>query len=119
MNAAVLATRRAGDRAVLQFQEAAGVDHHGHDELTLPLREAEVCEARHPADTDAGGRDGIPGSNLRRVPNDGISPVEQQASSIPHSPRDASIGSMDAAFAAGTGERSFYQLDEIAREPFK
>jgi hypothetical protein len=53
------------------------------------------------------------------VPNDGISPVEQQASSIPHSPRDASIGSMDAAFAAGTGERSFYQLDEIAREPFK
>ena len=57
MNAAVLATRRAGDRAVLQFQEAAGVDHHGHDELTLPLREAEVCEARHPADTDAGGRD--------------------------------------------------------------
>ena len=34
--AAVLATRCAGERAVLPFQEAPGVDHHRHEELTLP-----------------------------------------------------------------------------------
>ena len=49
--AAVLAARCAGERAVLPFQEAPGVDHHGHEELTLPLREAEVRKACHPADT--------------------------------------------------------------------
>ena len=44
--AAVLAARRAGERAVLPFQKAPGVDHHGHEELTLPLREAEVRAGR-------------------------------------------------------------------------
>ena len=39
--AAVLAARRAGERAVLPFQKAPGVDHDGHEELTLPLREAD------------------------------------------------------------------------------
>ena len=36
--AAVLAARGAGERAVLPLQEAAGVDHDGHEELALPLR---------------------------------------------------------------------------------
>ena len=46
--AAVLPTRRAGERAVLPFQEAPGVDHDGHEELTLPSREAEVSEGPSP-----------------------------------------------------------------------
>ena len=46
--AAVLATRRAGERAVLPFQEAPGVDHDRHEELTLPLREAEVTRGPSP-----------------------------------------------------------------------
>ena len=40
----VLAAHGAGERAVLPLQKAAGVDHHGHEELTLPLREAEVAQ---------------------------------------------------------------------------
>src|SRR5712691_606891 len=52
--AAVLATRCAGERAVLPFQEAPGVDHDRHEELTLPLREADdIPEPHHPADADA------------------------------------------------------------------
>ena len=35
--AAVLAAHRAGEGAVLPLQEAAGVDHHGHEELPLPF----------------------------------------------------------------------------------
>ena len=35
--AAVLAAHRSGERAVLPLKEAAGVDHHGHEELALPL----------------------------------------------------------------------------------
>ena len=42
--AAVLAARRAGERAVLPFQEAPGVDHDRHEELTLPLRQAELAQ---------------------------------------------------------------------------
>ena len=38
----------------LPFQEAPGVDHDRHEELTLPLREAETSARRHhPADADA------------------------------------------------------------------
>jgi len=52
--AAVLATRRTGERTVLPFQEAPGVDHDRHEELTLPLREADdIPEAHHPADAYA------------------------------------------------------------------
>ena len=51
--AAVLAARRGGERAVLPFEEAPGVDHHGHEELTLPLREAELPKACDPAHVDA------------------------------------------------------------------
>jgi hypothetical protein len=45
--------RGAGEPAVLSFQEAPGVDHDGHEELTLPLREAEITEGTHPAHADA------------------------------------------------------------------
>ena len=34
---AVLPADRAGEGAVLPLQEAAGVDHHGHEELPLPF----------------------------------------------------------------------------------
>ena len=51
--AAVLAARRAGERAVLPFEEAPGVDHDRHEELTLPLREAELPKACDAARIDA------------------------------------------------------------------
>ena len=51
--AAVLAAHGAGERAVLPFKEAAGVDHDGHQELALPLGEAKARECLHPLLRDA------------------------------------------------------------------
>jgi hypothetical protein len=42
---AVLASDSAAEGAVLPLQKAARVDHHGHEELPLPLREAEAARA--------------------------------------------------------------------------
>src|SRR5262245_22438028 len=47
--AAVLATHRTGERAVLPFEKAPRVDHHGHEELTLTLCETELRKACDPA----------------------------------------------------------------------
>lgn len=44
---AVLAASGARERAVLAFQEAAGVNHDSDEELTLPLGEAEAGEGVH------------------------------------------------------------------------
>ena len=41
---AVLAAHGPGEGAVLPLQETAGVDHDGHEELSLPLREAEAAQ---------------------------------------------------------------------------
>ena len=46
---AVLAASGTRERAVLAFQEAAGVDHDGDKELTLALGEAEAGEGVHAA----------------------------------------------------------------------
>ena len=43
---AVLAARRAGELAVLPLQKTSRVDHDGHQELTLPLRQAVVARER-------------------------------------------------------------------------
>jgi len=51
--AAVLPASCGGERAVLSFQKAPGVDHHRHEELTLPSSKAERSEADHTADRDA------------------------------------------------------------------
>ena len=45
--AAVLSAHGPGEGAVLPLQEAAGVDHHGHEELPLPLGEAEAAQGVH------------------------------------------------------------------------
>jgi hypothetical protein len=50
---AVLAAYRAGELAVLPLQKTSGVDHDGHQEFTLPQRQAEVAQGGHAADTDA------------------------------------------------------------------
>jgi hypothetical protein len=52
--AAILAAHCAGEGAVLPLQEAAGVDHHGHQELALPLRETKRAE-----DIDARSGDAV------------------------------------------------------------
>ena len=44
---AVLAARRAGELAVLALQKTSGVDHDGHEELTLTQRQA-VRRAERP-----------------------------------------------------------------------
>ena len=41
---AILAASGTPERAVLSFQEAAGVDHEGEEELALALGEAEPGE---------------------------------------------------------------------------
>jgi hypothetical protein len=43
----VLAAHRAREGAVLTLQKAAGVDHHGDEELSRPLREPEARQRRH------------------------------------------------------------------------
>ena len=43
----------AAEGAVLPLQKAARVDHHGHEELPLPLREAEAAQGVHTALGDA------------------------------------------------------------------
>ena len=49
----VLAAHRAGELAVLPLQKTSGVDHDGHEELTLPQRQAVVAQSGHAADADA------------------------------------------------------------------
>ena len=50
---AVLPAHGAGERAVLPLQETAGVDHHGHEELPLPLGETEAAQGVHAGLGDA------------------------------------------------------------------
>ena len=49
---AVLAAGGARERAVLPFQKAPGVDHDGHQELTLPLGPAVRAEGADTGDAD-------------------------------------------------------------------
>src|SRR5687768_1977270 len=83
--ATVLAARRASEGAVLTLQKAAGVDHHGHEKFSLPLREAEARQRRHTILGDAVGR-AVARKLVRRHRNSSM--PRRRGTARPPPPRD-------------------------------